>query len=66
MKTRELKIEGMHCEHWATSLRRELSKLPSVRIEDVKIGKVLIRYDECMVSYEPLNQAVEEAGYKII
>ncbi len=66
MKTQELKIEGMSCGHCVMAVRKELSKLENVRVEDVQIGIAKIHYDESKVDREKLAAAIDEAGYKLI
>ncbi|HZY10351.1 MAG TPA: heavy-metal-associated domain-containing protein [Bacteroidota bacterium] len=63
MKTQELRIEGMHCSHCIMAVRKELSKVPTVIVEDVLIGKAKVQYDESKVSNTQLAKAIEEAGY---
>jgi len=66
MKTAELKIEGMHCGHCVMAVRKELSRLPDVKVEDVVIGSARVQYDEDKVSVQQLARAVEAAGYRLI
>ena len=66
MKTQEFKIEGMSCNHCVMAVRKELSKLENVKIEDVKIGSAKVQYDESKVNEKALAAAIEEAGYKVI
>jgi copper chaperone len=66
MKSQELTIEGMTCGHCVMHVRKELSKLAEVIVEDVKIGKARVQYDEAKVSHEDLVRAIDEAGYKLI
>ncbi len=66
MKTQELKIEGMSCHHCIMAVKKELSKLENVKIEDVQIGSVKVQYDENKVSEKELEAAIDEAGYKLI
>ena len=63
MKTQELRIEGMHCSHCIMAVRKELSKVPTVIVEDVQIGKARIQYDESKIADRQLAEAIEEAGY---
>ncbi len=65
MKTVNLKIEGMTCGHCVMNVKKELSKLPDVIIEDVTIGSARVRYDEAKVHPEDLARAIDEAGYKL-
>ncbi|HXG38846.1 MAG TPA: heavy-metal-associated domain-containing protein [Bacteroidota bacterium] len=66
MKTIELKIEGMHCGHCVMAVRKELSKLASVTVEDVQIGTAKLQIDETTVTSDQLAKAVEEAGYRVV
>lgn len=62
----ELTIEGMTCHHCVMNVRKELTKLPHVKVEDVQIGKARIQYDDAKVRREDLARAVEEAGYTLV
>ena len=66
MKTQELKIEGMSCGHCVMAVRKELSKMSDVKINDVQIGSAKVEYDESKVSEKDLENAVENAGYKLV
>lgn len=65
MKQQELIINGMSCGHCVMAVKQSLAKLPNVVVEDVSIGKAVVRYDENQVRKEDLAQAVEEAGYSV-
>ena len=66
MTSQELRIDGMTCGHCVMSVKKELAKLKDVVIEEVGIGKARVQYDEGKVSKKALQQAVEDAGYKLI
>jgi copper chaperone len=66
MKTVNLKIEGMHCGHCVMAVRKELSKVPHVEVQDVQIGNAKIAVDEAKVTGEQLSNAIAEAGYRLI
>ena len=65
MKTEELNIEGMTCGHCVMSVKKELSKLPDVKVEDVQIGKARVQYDETRVAAQDFARAIDEAGFKL-
>ena len=65
MKTTELKIEGMTCHHCVMAIKKELSKIENLKVEDVQIGSAKVEYDETKVSEITLSDAIEEAGYKL-
>lgn len=66
MKTKEFKIEGMSCGHCVMAVRKELSKLVNIKIDDVQIGKAKIEFDERITQESIIIKAIEEAGYKVV
>jgi len=66
MKTSELKIDGMSCGHCVMSVRKELSKIQNLQVEDVQIGSARVSYDDAKVTSSDLSQAVQEAGYRLV
>jgi len=66
MKTHELTIEGMSCDHCVMHVKKELSKVAGLVIEDVQIGKARVQYEEVSVSPQRVAQAIDDAGYKLV
>jgi copper chaperone len=66
MKTQDLTIEGMSCGHCVMHVKKELSKLSGLTIENVEIGKARVQYDEAKVTSDQISKAIEEAGYKLL
>jgi copper chaperone len=66
MKTQDLEIKGMSCDHCVMHVKKELSKLSAMRIEDVKIGSARVEYDETKIGMEDFQRAVEKAGYTLV
>lgn len=66
MKTHELTIEGMSCGHCVMHVRKELSKVQGLEVEEVQIGKARVRYEDSAVSAQRVAQAVEDAGYRLL
>jgi copper chaperone CopZ len=65
MKTFELEIAGMTCEHCAKSVREALAALRGVRRVDVRLGEGRATVEaERDVYVEHLLETVEEAGYQ--
>ncbi|MBI4536241.1 MAG: cation transporter, partial [Ignavibacteriae bacterium] len=54
----ELKIEGMTCNHCVMSVRRELSKVPGVKVGDVQIGSARVEYAEGKITRQELARAI--------
>ena len=66
MKTQELTIQGMTCGHCVMHVRKELSKLQGLKIENLEIGKALVQYEETTVTREQIAKAIENAGYRLV
>jgi copper chaperone len=64
VSTRSIAVTGMTCDHCASAVRAEISKLSGVTgVEvDVAAGTVRITGDP-LPGDTPLREAVEEAGY---
>ena len=65
MKNLVLTIEGMHCGHCVMSVRKELSEINGLTVEDVQIGTARVQFDETLVKDGDLVKAVDDAGYKL-
>ncbi len=65
MTTKDIRIEGLNCNHCVMAVKKELSKIPGLRIKDVRIGSASVEYDESVVTPDRINEAVEEAGYAV-
>ncbi|MDD8017160.1 MAG: cation transporter [Bacteroidota bacterium] len=66
MKKYQLTIEGMSCHHCVMAVEKELKKLSTVNIKEVKIGSAVVEADESAATKENLTKAVEEAGYTLV
>jgi copper chaperone len=66
MKVQELRIEGMTCGHCVMHVKKELSKLAHVQVDDVQIGSAQVQYDDAKVGIMDFALAVERAGYKLV
>ncbi len=64
MGTHTILVTGMSCDHCATAVQTELSKLPGVTEVDVDVpaGKVRITATRIPAG-AALREAIEEAGY---
>lgn len=61
---KEIKIDGMHCEHCAAAVEKALSSLDGVKKVKVKLEKGLAKLDG-EVSDEAIKAAVAEAGFTV-
>lgn len=58
-----LTISGMSCGHCVASVSKALKGVDGVQVEDVRIGRAKLRYDESKVSAAQLAQRVTDEGY---
>lgn len=67
MKSVTLKIEGMHCDGCAATLKALLGREPGVKTASVAFesGEARIHYDPAAVDEERLVAAVERPGYRV-
>jgi len=59
-----LHIEGMTCGHCLNAVNKALGALPSVTIEQVRIGRAEVSHDAAVTDAAAIVQAVENAGYR--
>jgi len=63
--TRSITVTGMTCEHCASAVKAEISKLPGVSVVDVDVAAGTVRISgDPLPGDAPLREAVEEAGYE--
>jgi copper chaperone CopZ len=66
METRHLEITGMTCGHCVMAVKKSLSQLPGVDVQDVRVGSATVTYDPARVTAAMLEAAVEAEGYAVI
>ncbi|MFZ4619368.1 MAG: heavy-metal-associated domain-containing protein [Bacteroidota bacterium] len=66
MKNSTITINGMTCGHCAMAVKKELTKINGVTVNEVGVGKAAVSFDENAVTEQSLKAAVEEAGYSVI
>lgn len=66
MQTIEFKIEGMSCGHCVMAVKKELSKIQDITVDDVQIGKAIVTYDESIAQRKIIIKAIDEAGFKVV
>lgn len=67
MKSVTLKIDGMHCEGCAQTIKALIGSEPGVQAADVSYedGQARILYDAKTVGEDRLVQVIEQGGYGI-
>lgn len=66
MKKQTLIIEGMHCMNSCVRLvSGELSEIDGLVIDKIDVNRAEISIDEQKVTYQQLEEAISEAGFKL-
>lgn len=66
MTTQTLEIGGMSCGHCLRSVKQALDGLAGVTLDEVRIGKAVVTFDETQVSADAIAEAVRDAGYEVL
>lgn len=66
MTTQTLEIGGMTCGHCLRAVKDALSEMPGVTLDEVRIGKATVTFDETQVTSEAIADAVRDAGYDVL
>lgn len=68
MKKEVYSIEGMSCQGCANAVNNVLNDVPGVVSATVDLGKqsAEVAYDESTTTFESLQSAVDEAGYRLV
>ncbi len=60
-----IEIGGMTCGHCTASVKRALSALPGVTVEEVKVGSATVSFDRSTTDDAAISSAIERAGYRV-
>jgi len=67
VSTRSITVTGMTCDHCASAVRAEISKIPGVSGVDVDVAAGTVRVTaDPLPGDASLREAVEEAGYELV
>jgi copper chaperone len=65
VSTRSIAVNGMTCDHCASAIRAEISKLTGIVDVDVDLAAGTVRITgDPLPGDTPLREAIEEAGYE--
>lgn len=62
-ETREIKIEGMHCDGCVRRVKMALEKLPGLHVEDVAVGSAKVRG---AVEEAKLRESIAKLGFQVV
>jgi copper chaperone CopZ len=63
MNRTTLKIDGMTCGHCVAWVKKALTGLEGVTVENVAVGSATVTHDPAATSAEQIARAVSDAGY---
>ena len=66
MKEQTLEIGGMTCGHCLMTVKNAITELTGVKLEEVRIGKARVSYDEQQVKPDAIAEAIRDAGYTVL
>jgi copper chaperone len=65
MKTIQLTVEGMSCNHCVNAVEGALKKIGATGKVDLSNKQVTVEYDESKLSLESIKAAIEDQGYDV-
>ncbi len=67
MKTTQIKIDGMHCNGCADTIKAVIERQSGVQVADVSYdqGQARILYDPQAISEDRLAATVQKLGYRV-
>jgi copper chaperone CopZ len=63
MQEREIRIEGMTCQHCVMAVQKALDRVPGIRVKVVRVGAVVYVADDVDHADQQVRAAIQEAGY---
>ncbi len=66
MKRQTVEIGGMTCGHCLRSVKQALEDIDGVQLEEVKIGRATVSFDEARVGDGRIAEAIRDAGYTVL
>jgi copper chaperone len=64
--TKTLDIGGMTCGHCLRMVKQALDGMAGVTLDELRIGKATVTFDEAQVTPEAIAEAVRDAGYDVL
>jgi len=56
----------MTCGHCLRMVQQALNSIEGVTLNELRIGKAVVTFDEATVSSEAVAEAVRDAGYEVL
>ncbi len=61
-----IKIEGMSCQHCVMHVKKAVDGVDGVNSSEVSVGLAKVEFDESKTGREAVDEAINNAGYKVI
>lgn len=62
---KEIKIDGMGCNHCIESVKKSLNSLENLKVVNVELGKATIEIEE-NYDFSSIIEVLDEAGFEVI
>lgn len=66
MTTNTLTIGGMTCSHCLRNVQQALNAMDNVKLDELRVGRAVVTFDETRVTAESVADAVRDAGYDVL
>lgn len=63
MHEREIRVEGMTCQHCVMAVQKALDGVPGIVVKVVRVGAVVYATDDLEHAEKRVRAAIVEAGY---
>lgn len=63
MHEREIRVEGMTCQHCIMAVKKELDRVPGITVKVVRVGAVVYASDDVDRADARVRDAITAAGY---
>lgn len=60
-----IEVVGMTCGHCVAAVKRALSAVPGVTVEEVMVGSATVSFDRSTTDDAAISSAIERAGYQV-
>ena len=66
MTTNTLTIGGMTCGHCLRNVQQALNSMDAVKLDELRVGRAVVTFDETRVTADAVAEAVRDAGYEVL
>lgn len=66
MTTQTMEIGGMTCGHCLRMVQQALNSVEGVKLDELRVGRAVVTFDETAVTADAVAEAVRDAGYEVL